>query len=331
MLEAIDKQKVQEIALATKNPGLFAGSIGIAFSVYSENELGNKDFDIDFADNMLKNAMANVADLPLLNLHSGISGIGLAIQGMVRRQYVEGDADKILEDIDNRIFKECCSTSFHDNDELLVELLYYLSARLKSYLKIKDRSLYVNLARNLMNRIYFSIDKDFFKESKPSNIFYRPYLFMSALSNFLETNLFNERIMHIWIEFSELLAGSIPFSNLGCLSILLGINKMNARYLPSVWKEIVPSIECRISYRSLFSSLLDKQILLSNGLLAAFYILRKYNSLDGIEKISIDKRDLTKRIRLSSIWTDVYENPSILTLQGYFGCRLAICQLNSEL
>ena len=71
--------------------------------------------------------------LHLSDIENGLSGIGLAIEFLIQNNFVEGDPDEVLEEVDNKVFKYLNEENINSFDLTngLTGYLVYLIARLK--------------------------------------------------------------------------------------------------------------------------------------------------------------------------------------------------------
>lgn len=249
MFDHLDISNLQSSAKQLRDCGLFTGKCGIALAVNGLLKAGDNSFSQSFADSLLLDVMNETKSIQYLNIHSGICGIGLALQYMSMKEYVGGDIDYALADIDNRAYKESCIRDNGIDINSLLELLYYFSMRLRFGLKVKDRPLYISLSRYLMNRAYYLLDLKTFCENRPYNIFYAPFLFTLSLSNFVSCGLFSERIAHIMNEYSCVLRGHLPVHMLGRISLALSLEEMKASgFILQSMDEIIHSLTIDIDF-----------------------------------------------------------------------------------
>ena len=113
------------------NLGLFHGKIGIVlfFAHYSRYS-GDPLYD-EFAGKLLDEVYEEIhIDLPV-DFENGLCGIGWGIEYLVQNNFMEGDTDEILEDIDRRIMerdlRRITDISFQKG---LGGITYYAMARL---------------------------------------------------------------------------------------------------------------------------------------------------------------------------------------------------------
>jgi hypothetical protein len=87
----------------TDNISLLNGKMGFALFFYEYSRHSEKKLYKDFADELLREIYREINEHTPLNFRDGLCGIGWAIEYFLRNNYVEGDPDKVLEDIDKRI------------------------------------------------------------------------------------------------------------------------------------------------------------------------------------------------------------------------------------
>jgi len=113
--------------------GLLHGKMGIAifFAHYSQ-KTQNREYK-ELAENIIEDICENLnCDMPI-QLESGLCGIGWGIEYLVQQGFIEGEADEILADIDQKVSTinpmNMTDLSFHNG---LLGIAFYVLTRLKS-------------------------------------------------------------------------------------------------------------------------------------------------------------------------------------------------------
>ncbi|NDV65747.1 hypothetical protein [Bacteroides sp. 224] len=87
----------------TDNKGLLDGKMGIALFLYSYARYSNGKYYSDFADDLLDEILASAARIPT-TFEDGLTGIGWAVNYLIKNKLVEGDPNEVLNDVDKRVF-----------------------------------------------------------------------------------------------------------------------------------------------------------------------------------------------------------------------------------
>ena len=105
----------------TDNIGLLNGKTGLAvfFFRYARYS-GNKLYET-FAGDLIDEVLEEINAQTPLNFKDGLCGIGWGFDYLVKNNFLEGDIDEILEDLDNLIFgydtENCRDTSLETGSE----------------------------------------------------------------------------------------------------------------------------------------------------------------------------------------------------------------------
>lgn len=88
------------------NIGLMNGKMGIAISFYHlARKTGNKIYE-DYAGELIDEIYEEITANTPVDFENGLAGIGWGIEYLVQNGFIEADTDEVLEEFDNRLFKE---------------------------------------------------------------------------------------------------------------------------------------------------------------------------------------------------------------------------------
>ncbi len=93
-------------AFANNNIGLMYGRMGYALTLYivSKNSPSTKsDAYKRFADHLLSNVLTTIPHNFNFSFSDGLCGIGWAVEYLIKKGFIEGDSNNVLEDLDNDI------------------------------------------------------------------------------------------------------------------------------------------------------------------------------------------------------------------------------------
>jgi len=148
----VNKQNLDRI-------GLLKGLTGSAlflyqYSCYTKNETYNI-----LADDILDDIFESLKNINVYDIEYGLSGIGWCVEYLILNNFVEGESDEVLEDIDIRLFDVLKNKKLENNNidiPLLNHGLYILS-------RIKNKSTTENqleIIKNILNQIDISLDNE---------------------------------------------------------------------------------------------------------------------------------------------------------------------------
>lgn len=88
------------------NLGLMHGKMGISiFFFHLARQTKNKIYE-DYAGELIDEIYEEITDNTPVDFENGLAGIGWGIEYLVQNKFIEADTDEVLEEFDNRIFKE---------------------------------------------------------------------------------------------------------------------------------------------------------------------------------------------------------------------------------
>lgn len=91
--------------VSVMNSGLFHGKIGVVICFCEYARYLNDDIYLDLAGELLAEIFEEInSDIPV-NFENGICGIGWGIEYLIQKEYMAGDTDEILEEVDARIMQ----------------------------------------------------------------------------------------------------------------------------------------------------------------------------------------------------------------------------------
>lgn len=87
------------------NNGLYHGKIGLTICLCKYARYLNDDIYLDLAGELLDEIFSEISiDMPI-NYENGICGIGWGVEYLIRQNYMLGDSDEILEEVDARVMQ----------------------------------------------------------------------------------------------------------------------------------------------------------------------------------------------------------------------------------
>jgi lantibiotic modifying enzyme len=88
------------------NIGLLHGKLGISICFYHlARQTGNQIYE-DYAGELIDEIYEEITANTPVGFENGLAGIGYGIEYLVQNGFIEADTDEVLEEFDNRIFKE---------------------------------------------------------------------------------------------------------------------------------------------------------------------------------------------------------------------------------
>lgn len=277
-------------------------------------------------------------DMPL-NINEGLIGIGLGLYFLIQNNYVKGDPDIVLKDIDEYLFKiiafEKMKNNSPDNLANCVDILIYLSCRLKDGMNDPmERNIYSYATLDVLNFVYQSHSSDFYEEPLPFDLNYHLVQFLWSQSTLYKIGIYKERIKHILKEMQIYIFSQIPLLHSNRLLLFYVINRISIILPEPRWKQYANFLYQNISIENIINAeICDKSMFLSNGLSGIYLLLKACNKQLNVH-FPYNPNDLLEKIKQSEVWSllnsdkDFFEKYS--GLDGYCGLAFIIYQLTIE-
>jgi hypothetical protein len=120
------------------NLGLLNGKMGIAIFFYHYSRYTQNKIFEDYAGELIDEIYEEINVNTPINFSDGLTGIGWGVEYLVRNNFIEGDTDEVLAEIDNTIYKHRLNSPvLIDSGDDLFGYGFYTIARLKGH-KIDD-------------------------------------------------------------------------------------------------------------------------------------------------------------------------------------------------
>ncbi|MDR2407842.1 MAG: hypothetical protein LBE13_07005 [Bacteroidales bacterium] len=313
--------------------GLGLGKMGFClyFFLLSRKE-DRKDFQ-QTANSLLDDICEHLSEEKNIDLKFGIAGIGLSIYFLIKRRYIKGNINIVLEDIDNAIFKALTSSIYEDVTNMdtltLIHLLYYWYFRI---IEQKDGSenqwLYKEMSIMLINKLSDKIDCKFCESPIRYNVDYKVPLFLHVLSLYYSLNIHSSKIKMILDEFRFILYTTIPFLNANKLYLLWSLYALEKTIKINGIGNYIDMVKKSLNIDSIFNEeMKDKNVFFFDGIISIYFILERIRfSLDDYSFEKYKTLSIFK-IEHSSVWTlfandPLYIKNNIGLFSGYCGLSL---------
>lgn len=136
-----------------ENPGLGKGKLGIAILFYSYARYSTNKWFEESADSLIDDIFEHINNSIALDFENGLIGIGWGISYLIRKGFLEGNIDEVLDEIDIAISDKLNEYLLEERINKKIESGYYLYIRAKSKTGDWDGSeifSYINLRNSKM-------------------------------------------------------------------------------------------------------------------------------------------------------------------------------------
>lgn len=290
--------------------GLTQGLMGKSIYFYHLSQIKNdKNYKL-IADNLLDKTLKKLSCNSSISVENGLAGIALGIIHLIECDFVDGDVNTLLEDIDNMIFK---NLMFFQPDpsykkESLLYILYYLSIRLNYQSEKNDIYLYRELIIKVLNIFTLELNESFFNEPFSFSVynFHLP-MFTYTCVCLLEQNFYNNRVYKILEEFETKILSTFPILHANRLYMLCGMLSI-VPYMNSRWENHVNLLYKEIKIEYIINEMSNKHIFLSNGLSLIYLFLCYLENNFPKYRICYNPNILYRNIIDSEAWVSLIKH-----------------------
>lgn len=123
--------KLEKDKISLEQMGLFYGKMGVAVFLFHYASVCQDEFYENIAMRLISEVFSHIHAETSIDYADGLSGIGCAIEYLHRNEFIEGDIDEILEDLD-LLFDDILNDSQREKEvqENLLDLIRYYRFRL---------------------------------------------------------------------------------------------------------------------------------------------------------------------------------------------------------
>lgn len=310
--------------------GLANGKMGLCLYFYHLSGLENLPEYQKAADDMLDHIMENIAKCQSISVESGLAGVAIGLDHLIKEKFIDGDINDILEEVDDKIFKALAfegesipKRALHEE----IHLLYYLYIRYTAQTDENEKFIFGELIKATMESIYQQITPVFFDEPLACSLNYHFPVFLYMTSRILSLHLYDDRIHKILDEYKLKMAGYIPVSHANRLMLLWGLTCIGGYYggLTAHIELLKRNIDVHVI---LVKELKNRQVFFLNGVSLICFLLIYLQKEAPENAIEFDPSILYDRIDRSDIWEDMEKEAYVHgLLSGTSGVLLALSVL----
>ena len=341
-IEALDKKILEyEKSLPV---GLADGKMGYCIYLYNIGRITDDEEYTKKAESLTEEIFEQIKDTKVYDIKNGLAGIGLGIDYLVEKGFVEGDINNVLEDVDDILFKQLCnfflnpnlnissnpnSNKLYNSDFLYqLQLLYYFIVRLKKQKKNSENAYFFReVIINGINYISEKIHPSFLEEPVSFSLENTSILSLLVMSKCDE--LYKEKISRIMKELSLNILSKIPVLHANRLYLLYAMDRINKKIEIEGWNEHIKLLARESDIEHVIENELSDDIYFSNGLPAIYLLLsdlRDYFSPDHIDR---HKKLIINKIEKSPLWNRLSADEDYLKqksglFSGYMGTSLLL-------
>lgn len=316
--------------------GLANGKMGCCIYFYYMGRItGNQEYT-QMAGLLIDEVFACIDDIALFDIKNGLSGIGLSIHFLINNQFVKGDSNEILKDVDNLLFKQLCDSDKFDKEDLLLQLqlLYYFNVRYEKQKKNSEneylfKEIIINTVNNLAEKIHL-----FFSEEPFSFHLENPLiLFLLTLNQCYD--VYKEKTVKILNEISFDLLSKIPYVHANKLYLLYAMNRINRQVEMEHWGNHIRLLAKETNIEHIIDHELAVNISFSNGLTAIFMLFLDLTDLFSQKQVAKHKKKIINKIEHNPVWRKLFNDEDYLKqnsglFSGYLGASMLLQKFRND-
>ena len=322
--------------------GLACGKMGLCIYLFYLYRWGENDEYLKVADKLLDEIIADMPNNKDISVEKGLAGIGLGLSHLVKEEFLKGDINDVLEEVDSHIFK---SIAFLNTDESffskpsLLHLIFYFYKRHTEQRSADSKYLYQELIIKMTEMFQNNLPADFFIEQSTFAVQnYQPPILLFVLSKVFELNIYNQRLTKIIEEYIGILLASIPLLHANRLFLLFGLLCIKP-YLPVHQKEInahAGLLRGSIDLDHILNvEFKNQDIFIKDGLAFVYILLFLIQNYFPEYGIAFNPQVFFKRIETSEAWNAMIKRDYYLYLHnglfdGFPGANLVLLHLKKH-
>jgi len=329
MLNKKLEDKIGEALRHFSFSGLLKGDMGVCIYYFVLGRMRNDSQMTQLGEMALKTIIEKIGQNKKLFIEDGITGIAIGISFLLKYKVVEGNADKVLQDIDNHIYKGICVVLENEsvaNIKLpILDVLIYFIVRYIDMESPIRKKLYQRVIEHLFNYIYIHRPDNFYQESFPFNLKKEQYLYIGMLVWIYKQGIAQQRIEYIFQEMKPFLFSCFPVLHANRFHLMTVARCVGTFVHDKDWIDFAESLAENLDLKYILENeLTDKNVFPTTGVIG-IWLLRELNVRMGFS-IDDDNYDFEKRIVESSLWERIEKDGEFFSgyysLNGYCGIRL---------
>ena len=320
--------------------GLFHGKMGLAIYLYhlSKSE-SNPDYQSIAAELLDQILLRDLSANHSIDVEDGLAGIGLGITYLIKKQFVEGNINELLEVIDNAIYRRIAFQKDLSGFSAirLLHLTGYWYLRLKEQTDTDKQILYQDIIINLLNMLHKQIDDEFLCEPHAFSIYHYPLpVLLWVFSKLIEAGFYNDRIYKMLDELKIRILARFPRLHSNRLYLLWGMLNLKPFLHDIAWDKYIQLLFREIRLDEIFAyERKDRKIFIENGLAGTYILLHLIKKNFSEYQIPFDPQTIFDKIQNSDAWNALLEREYFFEihqglLNGFPGVQLVLSHIKQH-
>lgn len=319
--------------------GLVDGKMGVCIYYYHLYRFEKDDNCKILADRLLDDIINDLSLNMQIDVENGLAGIAIGITYLINENFIEGDVNEVLHNIDSVIYKKISFeeiSSIYTKAELM-HLLIYFYVRFVNLDDDDDRYIFNGLIVNVLNELSEDMELDFFDEPLAFSIYnYHLPILLRIMTNLFSLGFYNYKIVKILGGLAPIILSRFPILNSNRLFLLWGILSITPCLQSSVWDKYAKLLRENIDVNEIINSeMKNKNIFIGNGLSAIYLLLHSINTNSPQYEFNFSAQIIHTKILKSDAWDamlhqNYYYNMHKGLFNGFLGVHLVSHLINKH-
>lgn len=316
--------------------GLTDGKMGICIYFYSLNSIYNNKNYKTIADKFLDEVFENIDMIKTIDVKNGLAGIGLGIDYLIKNNYVKGNVNAILSDVDDIIFKNLSYSKYYEriDSSSLVHILYYLCIRFENQKQGSEtKYLYKELIIDTINNLYDNLSPNFHEEPLSYNTEYILPQLLFVLSRIYRLDFYNYRLIKIIEELSYKVLSTFPILHSNRLYLLWGMDCLKKYIQDEYWSKHICLLKDNMDLNHILKQeIRNRNIYFNDGITSLYFLVNNLSDYFNNNELKIFNQRVINKINISQVWELLENNSQYFNLHsglysGFTGVSLLLHKL----
>lgn len=327
MNNSLDDKLVSSLFRSSCDPGLAYGKMGICIYLFQRGRLTHNISLVNHAEMLLDEITGSVTSLESIDIKRGVSGIGIGITYLIKNNFVKGNLNTVLSDLDDILFRSLGYPNLIKEKSFssLAQTLYYLLLRLRELRKGSVVCwLYQELIIEIINQLDCSAEDDLYTDPVFFNADYQLPAYIFALTEAAKYYFYREKILKILEEALSQTFCVVPSLDSNKLFLLWSVYHCFKSIKFYDCGKYINLLKSAVSIdRIIRDELKNVEVYLNDGIACVYFLLSQLHDLFSEQEMLNWKKKMLARLKQSEVWElledDKYFDSHRGLLDGYCG------------
>lgn len=327
----------------SNNNGLLHGKLGVSIFFFRLAQTTGNDEHQEFAETLLDQIYQAVNRQQITpDFENGLAGIAWGMRHLIQKDFVEADADAILSDVDNRIFRYLAGSPELPAgvmQGIMGYMIYLISLMDGKNVQTDNDDTYIfqRLLIDLVNRLGAAVDEKKLTIDEPRlfTLNWELPVCLILLGKCCELQVHQEKVTRILQQLDPVVRSLYPRLSAHRFYMVSAMERvMKYLRLPG-WRSHADMINSGIHPEDITGrELKNKQIRMMNGIAGLSMVNHILQDASKEKNILLSSQMITEKIITSEYWASIEENSfekqNIGWYTGFAGIGLALLDYTNE-